>query len=67
MQSRTKRTFENEHSTTNKRTCRRSEIEKFDFTKQCFHCGKMFWFDIKHTDRKLLEGVAKKDIGILSN
>ena len=40
----TKRTFEDEHSTTTKRACKRSQIEKFDFTKQSFYCGKVCYF-----------------------
>lgn len=65
--SRTKRTFEDEHSTTTKRACRRSEIEKFDFTKQCFYCGKVCFFDSKHPDRNPFEMVATKDTGIYHN
>ena len=60
--SRTKRTFEDEHSTT-----RRSKIEKSDFTKQCFYCGKVCFFDSKHPDRNPFEMVATKDTGIYHN
>ena len=65
--SRTKRTFEDEHSTTTKRACRKSEIEKFDFTKRCFYGGKVCFFDIKHPDRNPFEMVATKDTGIYHN
>ena len=65
--SRKKQTFEDEHSTTTKRACRRSEIEKFDFTKQCFYCGKVCFFNSKHPDRNPFEMVATKDTGIYHN
>ena len=65
--SRKKRIFEGEHSTTTKRACRRSKIEKFDFTKQCFYCGKVCFFDSKHPDRNPFEMVATKDTGIYHN
>ena len=66
IKSRKKRRFEDEHSTTTKRACRRSEIEKFDFTKQCFYCGKVCFFS-KHPDGNLFEMVAIKDFGIYHN
>ena len=65
--SRKKRTFEDEHSTTTKTACRRSEIEKFDLTKQCFYCGKVCFFDSKHADRNPFEMVDAKDTSIYNN
>ena len=65
--SRTKRTFEDEHSTTTKRACRGSKIEQFDFTKQCFYCGKVCFFDSKHPDRNPFKTAATKDTGIYHN
>ena len=63
-QSHTKQMFENEYLITSKRTCRRSEIEKFDFTVQYFCCGKIYCFDSKHLDRNQFERVATKDTDI---
>ena len=54
----TKQTFEDEHSTRTKRACRRSKIQKFDFTKQCFYCRKVCFFDSKHPDRNPFQIVA---------
>ena len=65
--SRKKQTFKDEHLITTKRTCRRSEIEKFDFTKQCFYCGKVCFFGSKHPDRNLFGKVATKATGINRN
>ena len=50
-----------------KRACRRSKIEKFDFTKQCFYCGKVCFFNSKHPDHDPFEMVATKDTGIYYN
>ena len=62
-----KQTFEDEHSTATKRACRRSKIEKIDFTKQCFYCGKVCFFNSKHPDHDPFEMVATKDTGIYYN
>ena len=41
-----------------------AEGRKFDFTQQCFYCGKVYFFDRKYPNRNPFEMVAIKDIGI---
>ena len=41
-----------------------AEGRKFDFTQQCFYCGKVCFFDSKYPNRNPFEMVAIKDIGI---
>ena len=65
--SRKKGTFEDEHLTTTKTACRGFEIEKFDFTKSGFYCGKVCFFDSKHSDRNPFEMGATKNTGIYHN
>ena len=60
-QSRPKRkTAVEEELGSSKRISRRSEVEKFDFKEQCFYCGKICIFDVKHPDRRDFEEVTTK-------
>ena len=49
-----------EDEKSNKRLCLRSENERFDFKKQCFHCNCTCMVDTKHSDRNKFEEVRNE-------